>query len=526
MAEQSADAEAPEAAFRSGPPPRRTPLRDNLESIVIAILLVLCVRQMVVEAFRIRHGSMAPTLSGDHYEVQCPNCGWMFEVGEDKVGRDGEVECPNCRYTWEGAAIYDELGRPLRFRWPAWLWNTARAPDGRVLTGAQAANRVPRSASRIFVNKFVYRFRKPRRWEVAVFIFPVYEAYCPDCDWRGEVRKIEGARCPICGSERLEIEAKNFIKRIVGLPGERISLRDGDVYVNGRLERKPAEVQKGLWFHVFDSSFMPREEVVPTWDLSTAPQRWARQPQGGVLEVDALGSEEPVMGAFGREIRDFYPYDGVSLKAGGGVGSSGGAVVGDCRIQARVRLSEAGEDGAVLLSIRDGGRIFYFSVGVGPDAEAVLREYDTPIRRIPVRGLSRQASRRLALQNYDDRVVVRLDDEELFTYEYQSRTAVEHGVGFGARDARVTWERIAIDRDVYYAPAGGREPGYAYEVAQGEYFVLGDNSPASSDSRRWEDPGIPRENLIGRAMVTFWPLHQLKWMGSPDDGGSARAAVR
>ncbi|MGD2174575.1 MAG: hypothetical protein PVJ27_04155, partial [Candidatus Brocadiaceae bacterium] len=96
--------EAEDSAFRSGPPRERTPLRDNLESIALAILLVLCVRQMVVEAFRIRHGSMAPTLLGEHREIRCPNCGWVFYVGKDKVGQDGEVECPNCRYHWPGAS--------------------------------------------------------------------------------------------------------------------------------------------------------------------------------------------------------------------------------------------------------------------------------------------------------------------------------------------------------------------------------------------------------------------------------------
>jgi hypothetical protein len=50
-----------------------------------------------------------------------------------------------------------------------------------------------------------------------------------------------------------------------------------------------------------------------------------------------------------------------------------------------------------------------------------------------------------------------------------------------------------------------------------EFFVLGDNSPASSDGRWWVKPGIgnngkqfrvgivPREYLLGKAFVVFWP---------------------
>ena len=57
----------------------RTPLRDNLEWIAFIVLVVLVVRQMVVEAFRIQHGSMAPTLLGIHKEIRCPNCDRVCE---------------------------------------------------------------------------------------------------------------------------------------------------------------------------------------------------------------------------------------------------------------------------------------------------------------------------------------------------------------------------------------------------------------------------------------------------------------
>ena len=65
----------------------------------IAILLVVIVRQLVVEAYMIRGGSMAPTLISKHLEMRCPNCRYVFTVGErSSDGRINGWECPNCHF--------------------------------------------------------------------------------------------------------------------------------------------------------------------------------------------------------------------------------------------------------------------------------------------------------------------------------------------------------------------------------------------------------------------------------------------
>ncbi|NOX56779.1 MAG: signal peptidase I [Planctomycetes bacterium] len=104
---------------------------------------------------------MAPTLYGRHKDVTCEKCGYSFAVGaSDEV---------------------DELEYLIT------RINTALCPNCRY---ENAVRELPVfKGDRILVTKFTYEFSRPRRWDVAVFKYP-------------------------------EEPKTNYIKRIVGLPGE------------------------------------------------------------------------------------------------------------------------------------------------------------------------------------------------------------------------------------------------------------------------------------------------------------------
>jgi len=56
----------------------------------------------------------------------------------------------------------------------------------------------------------------------------------------------------------------------------------------------------------------------------------------------------------------------------------------------------------------------------------------------------------------------------------------------------------------YYYNRGDLAPeGSKIVVPQGNYFVLGDNSASSKDSRYWGF--VPQKNILGKAMLIYWP---------------------
>jgi signal peptidase I len=231
----------------------RSPLafgRETIESIVVAFTLALLFRAFEAEAFVIPTGSMAPTLMGRHKDLICDSCGLAYRVGcsaEEDDQSQGlrmelarlEREVVRLRAVVESSLSTprerEEARRQLadleredgpiaqrRARLDSKLVAAGTCPNcGLPVELLQPRNggleydpRYPSfNGDRILVNKFAYDFADPERWDVVVFRYP-------------EDAKI------------------NYIKRLVGLPGETVSIAAGDIWTSRdgqppRIARKP-----------------------------------------------------------------------------------------------------------------------------------------------------------------------------------------------------------------------------------------------------------------------------------------------
>ena len=80
---------------------------------------------------------------------------------------------------------------------------------------------------RVVVSRVSYRFGDPERGDVVVFRNPGYV----DTEKPNVFEKVGRVLFEIAGSR--QPKDKNYIKRIVGLPGDKMMFKDGSVYING-----------------------------------------------------------------------------------------------------------------------------------------------------------------------------------------------------------------------------------------------------------------------------------------------------
>lgn len=521
MAQTTPQPQTPTPPKPPGDRPHDETIKETIESIVIAFVLAFVFRAYVVEAFVIPTGSMAPTLLGAHLDIRCQQCGYRFAI-----------DVPDSR----GFSRYTTL--------------PATCPMCRFPNPISAAHRVG-SGDRILVQKYIYSFSRPQRWDVVVFKAP----HQPD---------------------------QNYIKRLVGLPNEAICIFDGNIYVSPlqpdgqpdpdgwRIARKTArpQAQRAVWQPIYHSQFIPRDggrnrASQFAWSAPWMPP----DEQRSLWEIDGQRSYR-YSGAGRGEIRfDFvasgdnetigiYPYNQLSSRIVG-------EPIEDIRLAAHFEPDQAG----LRVSLSTTARLLSRPAPDFPEAladrepdtlTATLDEQGTLILTAtppggPAQELGRAQAAPLApgratqveLWYVDQEASVWIDGKLVLVHAFdypleeifarpapQARPTVRIVVEGGP----VTLHQVELDRDLYYSATdhgdngdlllGGavrRPRGIEMEpalIGPNQYFFAGDNSPRSQDSRYWPaismnawilerfdgTPGlVPGELIMGKAFFVYFP---------------------
>ncbi len=481
---------------------RKSKLRENIESIAIAIAVAFAIRYFVVEAFKIPTGSMAPTLLGEHKNVKCPNCNWFFYTDRQSES----ATCPNCQFMMNVSAYCDVCNNRIRYNWPAWLWRKGSCPRCKTTVAwSDLSRRVIHGGNRIVVNKFWYKFKNPRRWDVVVFVYPLYDLTCKGCAAKlPEAECQEGFRCPRCGSTRFSKKKKNYIKRLVGLPGEKLQIVNGDIYINDRIQRKPDSVQNTLWLPVYNSHYPAKETDDPTW--ITDGGAWEIREKSLILDNMSQGNPDASLVTFGRNISDHNGYNN----------RSGSNEMGDVKLSFDVSLVKGSH--YLELVLEKNNTVFTAVIPAdGTDAKGRLLEDGNVVLEKDIR-LQTGQPHKIEFSNVDHVVSLSIDNDKVFVFDYDDgRVPDPHPfdtgkIRFGGTRIQGTFENIKIFHDIYYTSlsAGTWGTTKAVQLGEKDYFMLGDNSRNSNDSRVWKF--VPEENLVGKAFFVFWPLNTMKFI--------------
>jgi signal peptidase I len=115
---------------------------------------------------------------------------------------------------------------------------------------------------------------------------------------------------------------------------------------------------------------------------------------------------------------------------------------------------------------------------------------------------------------------------EVVVFRYPQNHAqffIKRIIGLPGDAVRLEDGQVIIQNDTYrtgvmldesaYLPAGVRTGGqHTVQLGEREYFVLGDNREASSDSRQWGTLDV--SEIVGRTWIRAWPLTRLDWFES------------
>jgi len=454
-------------------PTSRSRFRLLTERIIYLLMIAMVLQVWCLEGLLIPYvvsgGSMAPGLVGVHRDVICRDCGHHFVCGSDLRPVGDRAVCPNCGYVDNKLSEFPEL-----------------RGDG------------------LLISKSVFRVRRPRRWEIVAFCRP----------------QQAGQFC---------------VKRVVGLPGETIEIRHGDVYADGEIQRKTLPQQRAMGVLVHDANCRPIIDPVP-------PPRWQGEGKGGQWLSDGgrfghplTSEDESIDWLVYRHWRRLPGQKG-EIREGPITDLSGYNQTRPRRdedthrvtdLMLSLRLIEVFGPGRLVISASDGPEgsndRHEFQVVIYPSRNRYeVLQNDRPVPAATGKLPVWTDALTVEVSLFDQQFLLALDGRLAFPPRPYVRNGQPQDGHFsplkiGSQGLRVVLNDLRVCRDVYcthpIGPDGGRNPGKTYHLHDDEYFVLGDNSPISEDSRTWSEYALDAKLLIGKPLLVHFPARHIRLGG-------------
>lgn len=338
---------------------------------------------------------------------------------------------------------------------------------------------------RILVNKLIQTFREPQRWDITVFKYPLQKN-------------------------------QNYVKRIVGMPGDRLTIAGGNVYqVEGEgaaaeftTLRKPDDLQQAMWKNVFPLRRDARSETKSLGQVfGASPSRVAKEtPTGFTLEPGGKSAKlyfrDEADGGLIDAVWDGYPSNVAASIREKTQGSYPLEICPDVRLSADVTATQAPRAFALEVAVLRPGqpKLVYAMVFEGDKSRVEVRDGNKKVLgRSDAFNISIQPNQttRLAFAHVDDRLIAWQDDVELARWDCDQWHCREGCVVEGAQPTsgqrvapqfvctskgKIALDNVRVDRDQHYARDKAPE---IIEVPDGHYYMLGDNVRQSIDSRGW-----------------------------------------
>jgi signal peptidase I len=417
-------------------------------------------------------------------------------MAETLKGAHYSLRCVRCGYAYEVGGDSSLLNRP---QCPSCGYSQLPTAIGRIQNG-----------DRIFVLKCLYPFFKPEPWDVVVFKNPADPQ-------------------------------QNYIKRLIGLPGQTVQIIDGDIYIDGQIQRKPARVQRELWMCIYDNDYQPFSALsLPKGKSGPAGQagladaenrpwrqpfenesnsRWNLSANGPtVFGLDEPGGQTHTLiynSSVGNDFHAAYAYNNDRMRQAEPICSD---------LMMRFFVQKEEEHGFVGVSLEKNG-VHYIARAEFGKRLVLEKEQDgslAELKQMPIERKTDHSPVYFEFADVDRRLIFHFGDQRL-SFDLPVCEPVEnHGVGPTVKisgSGHIRLRHIGLYRDLYYVSDGilratAKKP---FTLGRDEFFVCGDNSPNSYDGRLWSAQGkdqigrpfyregiVPMDYMMGKAFFVYW----------------------